>query len=370
MLPSTFDSDPGLRFSKGALAAIVAVFIASGYITTIVLIYAVPNWLFQCDLVYSPSLCSSAFGLLGTIYAFASSPRYKFDTIAGITIALTSSSTAIYAVLLVWMQRKISRVRQGMGTTTYRAGAGITIIDDIPQDGRESQASTAGLYQEPNYYRNYIANMHPTAIHAPSVHSLHEQPSYQSLRDPSPSPPRNTGTYYDLPPGNHSNPDIAGGGPVSPFQAGGPQIGEEEQVSQHLARLLLNTRDGSDGGGGPNASQSTFRIDWRTDDDDDNSPRAGIQLRTRTGSGSRLVPSGKLAQANGLGSGAISPPLARLAPFRGRDGATLESVSDGERGRTGARNGHQRAKSREDRRREIELGFVGVHPAYRQAGGG
>lgn len=295
-------------------------------------------------------------------------------------------------MLLFITQRKIGQVRQGV--STYNAGAGITVVaEEPPIDGRQSQSSTAGLYQDPGYYRNYIANMHPTAIRAPShedervgrFDALREQTSYQSLRDPSPSPTRGLGAgpngssgsigYYDAPnlgvtgsgsilnrnqsqSRHRSTPDLAPA-PASP--ALHPQINEDEQVSQHLARLLLNTRDGG-GPGGANASQTTFRIDWRSEDDDDpNSPRGagsggGIQMRTRTGSGSRLVPPGKLAGTqNVAGVPALAPPLARLAPYRGGDGSTS-------RGGDVVGGGHGRRKSRDDRRREIELGFVGQQP--------
>lgn len=385
ILPSSFDTDPELRFSKAALVVIVVALLVVGYITTAVLFFVVPSWLFRSENILYPALCSSALGLLGNLYAFASSPRYEFTGAAGAAVALTCTSTAIYAVLLVWIQRRIGRVREGVAYHQSRIS-----VTDIPPDGRDSQASTVHLFQpanDPSYYRNYLANMHPTAVRNPS---LNARASFQSLHQTrSPSPPLHPQQqYYDptsttvsatpthLPPESqthypssiHTTGSIHS---VPPPTTSPLPIGEDELVSQQMARLLLNTRD-------PRPSPdsgSTFRIDWRTDDEDSPTADTAIQLRARSGSGSRLVPPGRLASAVQIGpppapghakkdsGGRSAALLARMSPFRGGD-RTRKNAADAEveRGRSAAITaGEQpRAKSRDERRREIELGMIGA----------
>ncbi|KAF2104339.1 hypothetical protein NA57DRAFT_51172 [Rhizodiscina lignyota] len=395
ILPSTFDSDPELRFSKGVLAVLIAILLTCGYSLTVLLWFLVPSWLFQSESIFYPALCSSALGLLGTLYAFASSPRYTFSSAAGITVALSSSSTAIYAILLVWVQRKIARVRSS--ASLYRVGH-VEIPRGISRDGRESQASTTGLTQslwhEPTsstqvtweeppapitqrsvqdsaYYKNWLQNMHPTAVRNPSIHT---RASFQSLQR-SPSPERQPQGYYDP----TSTTTTVGGSiyngvstasvPPSPFP-----LTEEDLVNQQMARLLLKTGESTPG----NESQSTFRIDWRTDDDDEEDPaQRGIQMRTRTGSGSRLIPPTKIAASavtqgiRGAGSsksmrapsGGEASRVVKSSPFRGGDSARDGDV---ERGRVeaprGAGLGIERARSREERRKEIEMGNLVASP--------
>lgn len=150
--------------------------------------------------------------------------------------------------------------------------------------------------------------------------------------------------------------------PATPFFP----ITEDDMVNQQMARLLLQERDRAG-----NDQQSTFRIQWPTDDDDEADPaQRGIRMRTRTGSGSRLIPPNRLGAAlsaaqaaQGIrpaqttaGTGAEASRAARLSPFRGGDSARATDV-EVERGRAEAQlTGVPRSKSREDRRKEIEMG--------------
>ncbi|KAB2571639.1 hypothetical protein DBV05_g9685 [Lasiodiplodia theobromae] len=158
------------------------------------------------------------------------------------------------------------------------------------------------------YYENWIANMFP------------------SVKRVSP--------LYAPPPEQHNMP-----------------LTEDDLVNQQMAMLLMN----KDPGPSPDASQSTFRIQlpYGEESDGENNPNSRRNRSMRHQhhhSNSRGIP--------------MSPPQALheyYASTRTRSGSYGHGYSnstDSRRGRTDDRSGggEPRAKSREERRQEIELG--------------
>lgn len=216
----------------------------------------------------SPALTSSALGLLTIAYNFLASRSYVWGTAAISGTVISTTSTLLYGILLLWTHRRIIKLK-------------------------EQLHSRANLWSEQSYYTNFIQNMYPSA------------------RSPS-NPP-------DIP------------------------LSEDDRINQQMAMLLMK----NDPGPSPDASSATFRIDLPEDRDE----------RERIANSQELVG---------------TPPQAHSDWNRARSDSRPDSLSEQqawerwqERGRTtnrppsiGARSNHSRAVSREERRREIELGHV------------
>jgi len=273
ILPATYDSDPKLRFSDAVLDVFVGALLTAGYSFTGLLCFACPNWIFQAEAVFLPSLTSSALGVLTIVYNFASSNRYQFNTGAIIAIALSVTSTFLYGLLLLWTYRKIARVRK-----------------------TQTNSRAANMWQENPFYANFLANMYPTA------------------RTPSEGPP----------------------------------LTEEEMVNQQMAALLKK----GDPGPSPDASQSTFRIDMPEERED-----TAYRPQNRATLAPEVMTMPRIAR---------SGEREREAERQQQRGIWGRRFGREERGRTVARESpdEERAKSREERRREIEMGRLGGGAVY------
>jgi hypothetical protein len=131
----------------------------------------------------------------------------------------------------------------------------------------------------------------------------------------------------------------------------GAALTDDDMVSHQMAQLLAN----KDPQPSPDPAQSTFRLEWPPgvgDDDDDGAADGGEAGRTRSrtvsGSGRYLSP-GDPAKHGRSRSDGLGRALTRIGRAMGMD-----------RGRQDGREGQaqERAKSREERRREIELGVL------------
>ncbi|KAF2461800.1 hypothetical protein BDY21DRAFT_359854 [Lineolata rhizophorae] len=110
IFPATYDTDPRLRFSRAVLSVFIVVLLVAGYAFTALLVFALPRHLaFHTESVFLPALTSSALGLLTVFYAFASSTRFDWTTGAVLQTALAAFSTLVYAVLLLFTQRRRAR---------------------------------------------------------------------------------------------------------------------------------------------------------------------------------------------------------------------------------------------------------------------
>lgn len=157
---------------------------------------------------------------------------------------------------------------------------------------RKNGSSRANLWSEQSYYQNFIQNMYPAASRSPSA------------------PPE-------------------------------LQLSEDDRINQQMALLLMQ----KDNGPSPDASSATFRIDLPEDREE----------RDRIANSQELVG---------------TPPVTHADWNRARSQSRPDSLSETQawerwqdRGRStnrpasiDARSNHSRAVSREERRREIELG--------------
>lgn len=288
ILPSTFDNNAQIRFSNGVLAIVIVALLIGGYSLTALLWFACPSILFRVDYIFLPIFSVSLFGFIATIYAFASSSRYSFSfASAPITLALTVLSAIVYGSLAVLARRKVSKLtRITPDPHTYNYNPNYNNYNNTP---------TSGQWQEPAYYQNFVQNMHPTARSPNSFDGA------SAVTSPPPT--------------------------------------EDEMVNQQMAMLLhkpdLDTN--------PNASRSTFTLEWPPGEEEEINPLTG-KRRKRTFSagmnGAFLAPGhtrGSRSRSESSGSG----PWNSIARAIGRP--------------DGSGPGHQRAKSREERRREIEL---------------
>lgn len=221
------------------------------------------------SLMHSPALVSSAIGLLTIAYNFLASRAYLWGTSAISGTVVSTASTFLYGMLLLWTHRRIVKSRE---RTTSR---------------------TTNLYNEPTYYNNYVQNMYPAAARSPSA------------------PPENP-------------------------------ITDEDRINQQMALLLMK----QDSGTSPDASSTTFRLTLPEDHEE----------RERIANSQELVG---------------TPPVPTAEWNRARSQSRPDSLGESqawerwqERGRTtnrpastGAGSTHSRAVSREERRREIELGL-------------
>jgi hypothetical protein len=119
-------------------------------------------------------------------------------------------------------------------------------------------------------------------------------------------------------------------------------VSDEDLVNQQMAGLLRKT----DPGPSPDASQATFRLEWPQGEEDDFDAFGRRRQRTFSASGRLLAPGGPshIHGARTRSESVQEPRSGVWAKLRGR-----------QEGRDGPLI-HPRAKSRDERRREIELG--------------
>lgn len=189
ILPSTYDNDPQLRFSKGVLSIIIVALMTAGYSFTALLCFACRSWMFQAEAVFLPALASSSLGLLTVLYGFSSSTRYQWTSPAIVTVVLSAASCVIYGLLLLYTHRKISRVRA------------------------QTASRTTSALKDSALYNNFIQNMYPTAMRSPSEGPppagiplseddlVNQQMAMLLMKsDPGPSPDASSSTFrIDLP---------------------------------------------------------------------------------------------------------------------------------------------------------------------------
>ena len=303
MLPITFLQDDKLRLGKAGVGIFAVAILTAGFSFTGLLTFAVRNPLFQADSLFLPALTSCALGLLTIFYNFLVNKRYVWNTPALLLVAAAALSTLVYGALLLYTHRRISKLRD--------RGKSLQRISQLQRDNSPGGASGGNhsmdhsvnsertLYQDPQFYDNYVRNMFPTSAHAPS------QPA----------------EGYD---------------PNS--------ITEEEMQRQQMLMLLL-AKDHSPSPDPSAAGGSTYRIDWQgRDEDDAAAPRHGYYAPQH-------------APRPSMGS--IQRHLSRqsLQPWDG----VWRSPAPMQRGRASQLQQQERVRpmspeERERRRRQIEMG--------------
>jgi hypothetical protein len=131
-------------------------------------------------------------------------------------------------------------------------------------------------------------------------------------------------------------------------------ITDDDMVSHQMAQLLAN----KDPQPSPDPAQSTFRLEWPPgvggDDDEEEAADGGAAGRTRSrtvsGSGRYLSP-GDPARHGRSRSDGLGRALTRIGRAMGMDRGRQDD-------REAQTQTQERAKSREERRREIEMGVL------------
>ncbi|KAK8244810.1 hypothetical protein HDK77DRAFT_233665 [Phyllosticta capitalensis] len=278
---------------------VIALFIV-GYCLTGVVCVAIRSWTFQTESVFLPTISSSALGLLTALYNFLVYQHTQWNAATIIAIVLSAGMTVLYAVFFVLTSRRISKLRS-----------------KLSHDQRNAPFSSANLQPEVTPYDAWIANMFPSVRRLP--------PDY-------------------VPPSEQ-------GEPYRPYYRT-----EEEIVNEQWTKLLAAQREQqNDPRISPSASTSTFRIDLPQNDESDGenaaSPNANarrmntLRAMMRPQAAARAPPHG-LHEYYAVGASSV-PSKQSKSWDRGRSNA-----------RAAAGGEHTRAKSREERRTEIELGHV------------
>ena len=176
---------------------------------------------------------------------------------------------------------------------------------------------------EPGYYTNFVANMHPTMRPSTGKKTQTGQQSSASY-DPA------IGAYTR---------------PTGIARA----ISDDELVTRQMAGLLRK----KDPKPNPGASSSTFHLDWEFNEDEgdgEDGVDGTARRRATLGEGA-----GKKARIRTM---SVGEGMTSAGPV-----VKITSADSVERGRSENRSGGEgvgRAKSREERRREIELQNLGA----------
>lgn len=203
MLPITFLEDDKLRLNKTAVGIFAVAILTAGFSLTGLMTFAVRNPLFQADSLFMPSLIACVLGLLTIGYNFLISTRYVWNTPAFLLIAAAAVGSVVYGALLLYTHRRVTKMRS--------RGKNIQRISALQRENsvKHSINSERTLYQDAQYYDNYVRNMFPTSAHAPSQPAegydpnsiTEEEMQRQQMlmlllqRNPSPSQDPSGGTY-------------------------------------------------------------------------------------------------------------------------------------------------------------------------------
>lgn len=111
VFPSAFasTSSSAVDPKSGLVGALVLVIL--GYSTSLALSLLIESWLFQLDIIYVPHLTASAVGLINVLYALNTNRDLGYNRAAIAALALSSTSTLVYAVAALLTFRKIHIVR-------------------------------------------------------------------------------------------------------------------------------------------------------------------------------------------------------------------------------------------------------------------
>ncbi|KAF2143378.1 uncharacterized protein K452DRAFT_325937 [Aplosporella prunicola CBS 121167] len=308
IIPPLFHSDPKdiLKPSESVVTIFVVALLVAGYAFTGLLCFACKSLVFQAESVFLPSMASSALGLLTVLYSFLAYSYFHWNRSAVAATVLSACMTAVYALLLLVTNRQIARLRTQLTGRT----------------------STTWQHEQP-WYTNYLANMFP------------------SMRNPD--------QYSYAGPIDNSHTEYQGGSTTTYNYP----VTEDEGMRRHLAMLLRQP----DNRPSPDANQSTFQLVLPDNEsDNENLSTPNVRRASRRDHVSLSQPlHHPLHQP--LQQQVPQPPAQpgrSLWPTHGRNRSSAGVSAEGSRGRTDVRGagGEIRAKSREERRQEIEMGRV------------
>jgi hypothetical protein len=367
MLPATYVKVDTLRVNQTAIGIFGLAILTAGFSFSALLTFTIRNPLFQADAIHQPCALASIVGLLTVFYDFIISNSYTWKTPTLLLAIAAGLSTIIYASLFLLSQRRISKIRSRpqpssgssihpltMTSPSRTSFASPAATPYEPSTLEPVESRRPSTYQSPGFYENYIRNMYPT--------SAHSNNNINNNNNNAPgAPASSTG---DLSYDPHS-------------------ISEEEMQRQQMLMLLLANEQPAHQ---QQLQQSTFHIDWQGQDGDgDETPAHGYYAPGAGTTGS--------SSDGGVGTGGswpTPPPPAPVQPqsspgkrwkgalkpwdgvWRGvarrdgqRRGEQIQQQQDEQRQQYEQQQQqhqhqlhHQRsAEGREERRREIELGY-------------
>jgi len=251
MLPATYVKVDTLRVNQTAIGIFGIAILTAGFSFSALLTFTIRNPLFQADAIHQPCALASIVGLLTVFYDFIISSSYTWKTPTLLLAIAAGLSTIIYASLFLLSHRRISKIRSRPQPSSGSSIHPLTLTSPSrtsfaspatpyePSTLEPTESRRPSTYQSPGFYENYIRNMYPTSAHS----------NTNTNNNPG-APASSTG---DLSYDPHS-------------------ISEEEMQRQQMLMLLLANEQPAQQ---RQQQQSTFHIDWQGDQDGDETPAHG-----------------------------------------------------------------------------------------------
>jgi hypothetical protein len=357
MLPATYVKVDTLRVNQTAIGIFGLAILTAGFSFSALLTFTIRNPLFQADAIHQPCALASIVGLLTVFYNFIIFSSYTWKTPSLLLAIAAGLSTIIYASLLLLSHRRISKIRSRPQPSSGSSIHPLTLTSPSrtsfaspatpyePSTLEPTESRRPSAYQPPGFYENYIRNMYPTSAHS------------------------NANTA------NNNNTGGAPGSSTGDLSYDPHSISEEEMQRQQMLMLLLANEQPTR----QQQQQTTFHIDWQGDQDGDETPAHGYYAPGVGTTGS--------SSDGGVGTGRSwptppppPPPQPQPSPGKRWKGAlkpwdgVWRGVARREEQHRQRQNEqqqqqqqhdlhqhqlhHQRsAEGREERRREIELGY-------------
>jgi hypothetical protein len=342
MLPTTFDSDPQLRFSSGVIIVLVCALLTAGYALTALLYYAVPSPIFRLESLLIPAASASFFGLCAAAWTLVSSPRFD-PTLPGcpVTLAITFFSVLVYGTLGWWTSHKIKKI------TDKKPWPVNGSWHDSNSAHHASFSSTYPLTAGPPADNNGMYYAHPLQDYSHPVQHDYANPVQHDYANPVHDYANPAHDYVH--PSIHPSPAVHT--PISEFPPStpAPRVAEQDMVGQQMAGLLTKPTPVPS----PDATQQTFHLEWPPGGDDaSESPhRTQSQSIGEGSSGQLLSPRDAARQARSRSGSDSGIPVIRVG--------TLSSPEDrGRRIKRKQEEKEERTRSRDERRREIERNSI------------
>ena len=350
-LPHLYDNDAQLRAGKTFLSVLTVGALTAGFSLSALVAFACDSRLFRSEAVYIPGLSSCSLGIVIVLVSFAVSSRYTWGIGAILGTAIGVASTVIYAGLLIQVQYAIRKVRtRGRDFDRQPLTRTRSAVDDRAESAW-SEISRSRSAERPLQY-DYNDSSRSPASREPAAYTSNDPTRLGDPLSPLPPglwnadhrPPALSGQRSPLPAGTlYADYNHSPNAQLDPAENVPP---EEEETRQQMMKLLLQQTSEQ---WRQNPDQSTFKIEL---------PEHMRQALHRDGvdRGSEV-----------FSATSLTPPKSKFARSRQQDSSSRGSVYDWRDGRERAGRGKDlvpmttipmsdRSKSREDRRREIELG--------------
>ncbi|KAI9726349.1 MAG: hypothetical protein M1828_001623 [Chrysothrix sp. TS-e1954] len=327
-----------LRAGKTFLTVLTIGALTAGFSLSALVAFACDSRLFRSEAVYIPCLSSCSLGIVIVLVSFAISGRYEWDIGSILGTSVGVASTLIFGGLLLHIQYSLSKYRaRSLDQDRQPLTKARSIVEDRGESAwSDAPRSRSPATEEPTSYtwNNAVGPVYPqNTLQNGSAYANSDVTCTGNVNGPLPA-----GSLY-------ADYDRSPEAQLAPTETAQP---EEEETRQQMMKLLLQQTSEQ---WKSNPNRSTFKIEL---------PEHMRQALQRDGvdSGEQLL-------------SASSPAPSSSTAGRSRDQTPVSAGSlydwrDGKQ-RTGRRRNFvpmppipmsDRSKSREDRRKEIELGYT------------